>query len=494
MTQRVQIPNPAFQQRHWDLNQEVLWLNGSDSLSLGDFCESCLVTGGIGSGKTTGAGTTVMRALLIHGAGMCCLAAKQDEYARIYRLCSETGRLDDLVYFAPGERWRCDVLDVSLHGPGASVEAAGQLIDILIDTESRNRPQGNSDPFWRDFAGVTTRQEVTGVWLAHGHASLSDVHRFITSAPQSLDDVQSDAWANRSYCAQSIAKAKKNVTTPEQLQTLRNCADYFMTEWPNLADKTRTSGQIVITTALSKFLSGPLHNLLSSGETNLHPNVILDGKIVVLGMPPAIYHGPGRFFQVAYKTLFQRAALARDIAVNSRPVVLWQDEVQNFLNPGLDLQFQTMGRQSRLITVSLGHSLPVLYAALGGSDHAKHEIDGWVANHMLKVLHANSCHVTNEFFSNLFGKARKMLQSGNMSHGEYDLCDDLLNMPSKTQLSSGWSENWEPVVQPSDFTRLSKGGALNRYRVEAFLHAGGKCFSNGQTYLPVVFHQGNKHG
>lgn len=490
MTQQEHLPSVRpIEKRHWNLSQVLLQLNPQDAITLGDLCESVLVVGGIGSGKTSGSGTNLMRALLTHGAGFCCLAAKQDEYARIYQLCKDTNRLKDLIYFAPGQPWCCDVLNCSLQGPGASVEAAAQLIDVLVETEARQRPQAGSDSFWRDFSGLINRNAVTGVWLGQGKASLSDVHRFISSAPQTPQDVSSETWANHSFCAACLAQAKLRVNTPEEVQALCNCADFWLTEWPNLSDKTRSSGQIVVTTALSKFLSGHLHTLLSCGNTNLPPTVILEGKVVVLGMPTALYHGPGRFFQVAYKTLFQRTALSRNLATNNRPVVLWQDEVHNFLNPGLDLLFQTMGRQSRLITVSIGHSLPVLYAALGGSDHAKHEIDGWVAQHMLKLLHSNTCHQTNEYFSELFGKTKSFLHNGSMNHGDYDLYDDLLNTPRKSTVTSGWSENWEPLVQPMEFTRLSKGGADNEYCVEAYLHAGGKRFSNGRTHLRVAFSQ-----
>jgi primosomal protein N' len=78
-------------------------------LSVHQAFEGVLGIGGTGSGKTTIL-AWLMQALMARGVGMLILTAKADDFDFIRRLARQSGRLGDLVRFAPDEPWRLDFL------------------------------------------------------------------------------------------------------------------------------------------------------------------------------------------------------------------------------------------------------------------------------------------------------------------------------------------------------------------------------------------------
>src|SRR4051812_46173395 len=84
---------------------------GNDPLTVHSGYEGYWISGSIGSGKTSGPTEALCRAWLAEGAGFCVLTAKPGEYERWVRLCAEMGRSRDLIRFAPGVGWKCDLLN-----------------------------------------------------------------------------------------------------------------------------------------------------------------------------------------------------------------------------------------------------------------------------------------------------------------------------------------------------------------------------------------------
>lgn len=458
-------------------------------LNLHQAMEGVLIMGGTGSGKTTGPGAQMAVNLLQAGAGFLVLAVKPDEYARWKGYCQATGR--ECIRFAPGSGFCCDLLDYELSHGEATVEAAAGLLDILVEVSSRQSAGQGDERFWSLFAQKIFRRAIATIWYASGHCSLTSVYRLITSAPESLDQVQDAGWRQRSYCAESILKAAQRMAAnPSITHEVNLCGDFWLTEWPNLSDKTRSVGYTMTTNVLDKFLSGPVMQMVSSGRSNLTPEHIMGGACVVADMSVLRWREPGQFFQIIFKTLVQRAVLRRDVSRSARPVVIWADEAQFFLLPEMDGMVQTVARQARLISVVLTQNLPTLYAAMGGSEKARHQVDGWFANHSTKIIGANSCKLTNEFWSEVFGSSRHMFFNGSTTMGDYSLVGDMFG-DSGAKATGGFSEQWHPDVTPGAFTKLRKGGKENGFIVEAYLFQGGKRYpQNGnRTWVKTAFKQ-----
>ncbi len=164
--------------------QVLIELTRRDPITVHQAYQGVLITGGIGSGKTTGPGAELARALLRQGAGMLVLCAKPDEAERWHRYCEETGRLADLIRVYPGGPYHWDVVKYELGQPGATVESMAQLLDILAETAQNNAPSGSQEkPFWRYFNQRIMRRALATVWLSRETCCLTDVYKFLAQAP-----------------------------------------------------------------------------------------------------------------------------------------------------------------------------------------------------------------------------------------------------------------------------------------------------------------------
>ena len=94
--------------------------------------------------------------------------------------------------------------------------------------------------------------------------------------------------------------------------------------------------------------------------SEFRPEDTFKGKIIVLNLPVKEYNELGQFAQVLFKFIWQRAVerrlppgINRQAAEQTiRPVFLWADESQFFVN-SYDALFQSTARASRACTVYL---------------------------------------------------------------------------------------------------------------------------------------------
>lgn len=362
------------------------------------------------------------------------------------------------------------------------------MIDALTETAARSGGTGQGDQtFWLLAAQKCVRAAIGTVWLATGGCSLKQLYDAVDSAPTSLQQKDDPTWQQGSFllaCLQEASARAGEAPCPD----LDFYAAFWMREWPSLGEKTRSIVHAMVTNVLAKFLIGPVARFASGGGTPVTPDDCLAGKVVVLDWPVLKWREPGRFVQILMKALVQRAALRREVKPETVPVVVWSDECQLFAVPDADAQAQTVARSHRLITVNLTQNLPTLYSALGGTEKARHEVAGYVANHQTKVLCQNTCPETNTACSQLLGHHWKLLVGGSAGGGPVDLISDVLGT-AHPHAHASWSQQWHPEVPPDTFVGLAKGGPDNGFLVEAVLSQGGRRFSTGRTWLRVAFPQ-----
>src|SRR5262245_52874957 len=101
----------------------LLQLTSNDAFTLHQAHEGILAVGGTGSGKTSTL-RRVMWAMRLRGCGMVLLTAKGSDFGEIAEVAREAKREDDLIRFAPGERWRFDFLNFELANGSITSAAA----------------------------------------------------------------------------------------------------------------------------------------------------------------------------------------------------------------------------------------------------------------------------------------------------------------------------------------------------------------------------------
>jgi hypothetical protein len=458
--------------------------------TLGDACSGIAIVGGPGSGKTSTVGRELRRNLLRLGCGGLVLCAKPGEYANLQRDCELTNRSDSLVRFSPEGAESCDVINAELSSPGGSVDSAASLLDLVAEMDGRRRGGGDGDgKYWVEMNSKAFRFAIASCWLVRGSCSLVDIYKMFATAPISAEQVADPAWREKSFCWQVLAEGMQKI--PDNYD-FALAATFWLNEFANLSDKTRTICVSVATNLLNRFLSGPMMRMVASGITTHGPETALDGKILAIDMPVLLYQEQGVFFANIMKTLFQRRALRRDVRVNPRPVFCFMDECQFYLSPNQDMMVSTVARESRLINVVMFQNLPMLYTALGGGDKARQDVDGLLSCLMTKIALTNTCVATGEYFSKLFGASWEDVWSESIPTGgaPYSFSDDLFGRGQRGGggMSMNRTPHWRPDVPLEEFGRLAKPSPGNPW-AEGFVFQGGRVYENGKPWKRMQFRQ-----
>jgi Type IV secretory system Conjugative DNA transfer len=481
----------------WDPSNELIRWSRSDAFALEHAYSGTLVLGATGSGKTSGSGAAIAEAMLRKGFGGLALAAKPGERELWEAYCRKTGRLRDLVVFSPEENWRFNVLDYELNrlGRGAGMtETVVNLLYVIVEMGDRNGGHAGGhgdDQFWRHTARQLARNAIEVLAMAKGTINIASLLKLIVSAPNSEQEAASESWKANSFCYQCIVEADCRKKTNSQWEDLKTAADYFMRTYPNVASKTRSIFSLSLTAMLDVVNRNVLREAFCT-TTNITPEAIEDGKIIVVDFPVKQFFEVGQFAQVLWKYAFQRSIERRDVRQSPRPVFLFADEFQFFCN-SYDLHFQSTCRGFRVATVLLSQNISTIYATLGGEQKAKYEVDSLFGNLNTKILHSNGDPATNQWASEIIGRTRQFFVSANTTNQGGDWLGRAFGLGDAPQSSGGVSESYEYEVQPTVFTTLRRGGRVHGGNVDAIVVQPGDIFRDtGRIWRLATFKQ-EKH-
>jgi len=477
----------------WNPERPLVRWSRREAWSLRDAWNGTLILGATGSGKTSGSGQMIAEAFL-NGFGGLVLTSKPDERDLWISYCRRTGRLSDLVVFGLDQPWRFNFIAHAMSrssGGAGLTENVVNLLSTVLELGDRNSGQGSGrqdEAYWRRANRQLCRNLVDLLALSGGRITIPDLYRLVVSAPTSREQIASDDWKRNSFCFHSLAEADKRPKTPRERRDLETVADYFLVEYPNLSDKTRSVIVSTFTSMIDVLNRGILRELFCT-ETNLTPDAVEDGKIILIDLPVKEYAEVGQFAQVIWKYVFMRSIERRDIRLSPRPVFLWADEAQNFLT-SYDFQFATTCRSARVATVLLSQNVSNFFAVLGGEQAGKAQADSLFGNLNTKIFHANGDPVTNEWAATLIGRTRQFFVNANNSYQPDDWMASGSWSRPEPHTSAGVSESYEYEVQPSVFTTLRTGGPENQCNVDAIVVQNGRTFADtGRGWRLATFGQ-----
>ena len=467
------------------LDTVLLGFSDKDSFTIRDSFEGVQIFGGIGSGKTSGSGKLFAHSFLESGYGGLVLTAKVDETDLWKKYAEQAGRADDLIIINPEAQNCFNFLEYEQslpHADAGLTENIVRLFESVVQSTRTDRSSGGiNEQFWMDEFRKLLRNAVDLLRFAEFPLKLKLINDLVFSAATSPEEAYDPEWAKKSFCNRAIRKAfrrgKKFRKHSSEYNDLELTFDYWIREYPLKPDKTRSTVTAVFSGVTDVFLRGFLNNVFSS-QTTVTPEDSLNGKIIILDFPQKRYNELGVMAQVLFKMVWQRAMERRDITDSSRPVFLWIDESQFFVNR-YDVNFQTTARSARVATVLLTQNLPNYYAALGGEKASKAFVDSLLGNLSTKVFHNNTCATTNQYAADLFAQEWQSVSSSSQSQSE-----------GKLTFGSGESLQLKHSILPREFTGLKRGGPLEDFLVEGIVHQGGKVFqTSGINALKTVFSQ-----
>ncbi len=516
---------PTTAQRTWDLDTPLLRLSPSDSFTVRDACQGVNILGSIGSGKTSGSGQALAGAYLRAGMGGVVLCAKPEE-AELWRMYVHAhGRQASLIEFSD-KRHAFNFLGYELARQGSQglnsvVECLMRVIEAARNTTPS--PGRGVDAFWQDTTRQMLRHSLPVIYAATGTVRIPDIIHFVRGAPDKREQMQDLKWQKDSAMYRRFCQARGRIDDAVGGQ----CFYYWRDEIASLDPKTRSNISISLTTTLDRFNHGWLQRAFC-GDTTLVPELCFHGAIILLNMPALTLNEDGIIAQQVFKYLWQRAVLARNSLApeqRERPVFLWADEAQYFIN-SYDAEFQSTCRGSRACTVFLSQSLPTYYARIGG-DGGRDRVHHLLGNFATKIFHSNACPETNEWAARTIGRALQNRasysenvgsgtsvgmnrggstnqgithgsshnhgpggssggSSSGASYGSGENWGDNRGRSTSYGETRGYSEQMDYLIEPAKFgSLLETGGPANNNRVSAIWYQAGRSFhaSHGNALL-----------
>lgn len=162
------------------------------------------------------------------------------------------------------------------------------------------------------------------VKLATGGVSAPDIQRFITTAAHNPAQLSAPEWQGQ-FHNQCMAAAFNKPKSAIETHDYQLATDYWLGEFPEMADKTRSSILTGVMGILHVFNTGVVRELVST-TTNVTPDDILAGQWLLVNMAPAEWGDFGALAAAGWKYLLQRQVLRRQAKLEDNVVVIWADE------------------------------------------------------------------------------------------------------------------------------------------------------------------------
>lgn len=464
------------------------------------------IFGGTGSGKTTGSGRTLALAFLtarfrgefpFGGLVLCAKPEEVDLWANFASKSNVPGAKSEPGYCALAGRSPEDVIVLGERlehyrklglsvpqggyffdyqnymqglrregGEGAKTSGMTQgLVNLFMTVLEGGREGGNSaDPYWDDAIRQMLANAIDLLILVGRPVDISTIGDIILAAPQSRAETKTPVWQRDSLCwelleAAHVATSKafkgsrEGDPAYEARRDFKLVRDYWLKDFAGLTERVRSVVESSFTSKATAILRSPMRRLFATAASRKDGKLVTPtdthrGKIVILDLSVKEYGETGRFAQVLFKTVWQRATEHPSRDQFSSPVFLWADESQYFIT-SQDAVFQQTARSKRAATVYLTQNISNYYVALGGRS-GNAATDSLIGNFQTKIFHANGDPATNEWAERLFGHELKSVKSSGVGYGG--------GAQGGVNTQKGESSQWLPAVPISTFLGLRRGG------------------------------------
>lgn len=456
----LELPLVAFSERD------------EDTWTLADSFQSVLILGENGSGKSSGSGNLLARKYLEAGFGGLVLCFKTDEADEWRKRLKAAGRERDGRFFSVDSPYRFNFVDYEAKTGG--IDFLDNIATLLMDVASiqrRSQPTGNDATFWIPQKKKFLLNALTVLMLARQPIQMHTIYRMMNSSPREPRLVKDEKWMAESFLYQLLLKADRNT---EDFSEWELVSDYWLKEMPNMRPDTLGNIFADFTGMFDPLTRGAIGKLFGT-DTNLSPDDILTGKVVVVDIPVAKYREVGQFAALIWSQLLQRRVDRRSYQPpHDRPVFSWNDEAHYFTTEQ-DAVFQTTSRSKGISVVRLTQNVPNFLDAYG--PQGKHKVDTLLGNHATKIFHRNGDPTTNEWASRVIAKETNYRFSVSSN----------TNTPGQHHTSV--SEHEEDSCPPRNFIGLRNGGHKNKLIVEGILFQSGRLWKKDRRWVVRKFSQ-----
>lgn len=329
--------------------------------------QNILITGTIGSGKTSSAIYPFSEQLIKYNhnnqknkLGILFLDVKGNFVNQIYNYAEKYNRLSDLIIIGLNSKNTYNPLDK----PNLKPSVLANRLKIILSLFSPN----NSESYWLDKAEQILAEAIKLCRLYNnGYVNFKEIHNLIN---------------NKNYFYEKVSylrlEFQKNKLNDSSIYDLYSSLNFFENEFFSLDDRTFSILKSEISRITNVFISDyDILNTFSPEQSKItfdgFESLINSGKLVVLSMNIAEYRNLSKIIATYLKLDFQSEVLQRiknKTILNSRPVAFICDEFHEYVT-STDSDFFAQSRESKCINIVATQSYSSLLNTLNNESTVK---------------------------------------------------------------------------------------------------------------------------
>ena len=302
--------------------------------------QNVLITGTIGTGKTSSAMYPITKQLITASSklGMLILDVKGNYYEEVKSYAKMANREQDLIVVDLQSNFTYN----PLHKKDLKPFVLANRLKTILTLFATN----NSDSFWLDKVETFLNEAIKYCRLYHnGYVTFSEIHQLVTDV---------NYYKTKIPIVRSLFQ--NSLFSRHDLYDLITCLDFFDKEVSSLDPRTLSIIQAEITRITSTFISD--YDVLSTFCPNEEEisfsgfkEVLEEGKIVVLHMNIAEYRNLSKIIAAYLKLDFQTEVLLRLSQKQSiTPCAFICDEYAEYVTE-TDANFFSQSREAKCINI-----------------------------------------------------------------------------------------------------------------------------------------------
>lgn len=374
-------------------------------LPLGGLFQNILVTGTIGTGKTSSAMYPFTEQLISYANSnfsekfsMLILDVKGNYYKQVEKYCKTYNRLQDLIVIDLKNEVKYNPLDK----PNLKASILANRLKTILTLFSPN----NSESFWLDKAEQILCEAIKFCRLYNSnYVTFSELHNLIT-----VPD----------YFSKKLEIVKENFfsgdLSKEDAYHLLSCINFFEKEFKALDSRTLSILKSEITRITNSFVSDiDVLNTFSPPKKDItfdgFSDVLKNGKIVVLNMNISEYRNLSKIIAAYLKLDFQTEVML-NLASGYIPriSVFISDEYHEYVT-ATDADFFAQSREAKCINIVATQS----YTSLLNTINNKYTVNAITQNLINKLWYRTDDILTIEEAQKQIGKTEKTKFSRSIS-------------------------------------------------------------------------------
>lgn len=307
--------------------------------------QNILITGTIGTGKTSSAMYPFTKQLIEHNhfdyankIGMLILDVKGNYYREVYKYAKIYNRLDDIIVIELNGKYKYN----PLNKPNLKASVLANRLKTILLLFSKN----NTESYWLDEAEKILAECIKLCRLYNdNYVTFEEIHKLVTNKDYYVEKIQ---ILRNNFLVQDFDNEKKY----DLLSSITFLEDeYWKMDERTLSilksEITRITNYFVSDYSVSKTFNPQINEENFYGFTDL----INDGKIVILNMNIAEYRNLSKIIATYLKLDFQTEVLSRLSKKNiTRTVAFICDEYHEYITLN-DADFFSQSREAKCINL-----------------------------------------------------------------------------------------------------------------------------------------------